>query len=314
MTSGTRSVSLLSRRTVLGSAIASVGLSAVPERLRAGFSTASIVVAIAFDGDSLLVAALDLSRSDDGGQTWEKLPAPEGGAILSLATHTDRPRRIFAGLASGGVALSEDGGRTWRAGGSGLPSGAVRALAVAAVLPNTIYAAVNGDGLWKSENAGQSWAFVMDRPWLVEAERDLLALASVKLATGMGGIWIYAGTGTGLTRVPDCFCRWQEVQAGDAMDALASGTALPPEAPLPAGEAIRALVSAPSAPEIMYAALPSGVWSSRNAGVVWSQLLPGNATALAVHPVRSSQVIASIDDSLNKSRDSGTNWSALAVI
>lgn len=314
MTSNTRSVSLLSRRSALVAAMAVFGLSAMPRRLRAGVSKALMVVATAFDGGSLLVAGQDLSRSNDGGETWEILPAPEGGAILALATHSDRPARIFAGLASGSVAMSDDGGRTWNARGSGLPGGVVRALTVAAALPDTIYAAVNGDGLWKSENNGQSWAFVMDRPWLVEAERDLLALASVERPTGMGGIWIYAGTETGLTRVPDCFCRWQEVQAGDAMDALATGAALPPEAPLPAGEAIRALVSASSAPEILYAALPSGVWSSRDAGVVWSQLMSGNATAVAVHPLRSSHVIAAIDEGLKQSRDSGTNWSALAAI
>ncbi|MDV4146746.1 hypothetical protein [Shimia sp. FJ5] len=58
----------------------------------------------------------------------------------------------------------------------------------------------------------------MDRPWLDDAERDPLALASVELETGMGGIWIYAGTEVGLARVPDCFCRWQDVQPGNAMD------------------------------------------------------------------------------------------------
>ena len=62
----------------------------------------------------------------------------------------------------------------------------------------------------------------MDRPYEDGAERDLLTLASVNAETGMGGIWIYAGTERGLTRLPDCLCRWQEVQPGDAM-AAASG-------------------------------------------------------------------------------------------
>ena len=98
------------------------------------------------------------------------------------------------------------------------------------------------------------------------------------------------------------------------MDALARGAALPDEVPLPAGEAIRALVSASSAPDILYAALPSGVWSSRDAGVIWSHLVPGNARAVAVHPLRSGQVVAALDDGLKQSRDSGTNWSVLAAI
>ncbi|MDP2739607.1 MAG: hypothetical protein Q8O82_13135 [Pseudorhodobacter sp.] len=86
------------------------------------------------------------------------------------------------------------------------------------------------DGLWRSADAGATWAFAMDRPWIAEAEREVLALASVNLASGMGGIWIYAGTGRGLTRVPDCFCRWQDVVAGDAMDALVADNA-----PVPVG-------------------------------------------------------------------------------
>ncbi len=140
-----------------------------------------------------------------------------------------------------------------------------------------------------------------------------MALASVNLASGMGGIWIYAGTEAGLTRVPDCFCRWQDVPPGDAMDALASGTQPAPEAPLPAGEPIQALVSAPSAPETLYAALPSGLWASQDAGVAWSRATPGDTSAIAVHPTDAAHLVAVIDGGFMESRDGGTTWTALAV-
>jgi|TARA_R110000824_G_scaffold335158_1_gene521716 photosystem II stability/assembly factor-like uncharacterized protein len=270
------------------------------------------MVALAFDGDALLAAGSDLLRSDDGGSSWTGLPVP--AAVLALATHPERPGRIIAGLASGGVALSEDGGRSWESRSRGLSEGEVDAVAIAAGQPDVIYAAVRGDGLWKSEDAGQSWSLAMDRPWLNEIERDLLALASVDLATGMGGIWIYAGTDTGLSRVPDCFCRWQDVQPGDAMDALVSGHAPPSEAPLPAGEPIHALASAPSAPGTLYAALPSGVWTSRDGGIVWSHLAGGFAVAVAVHPVDPDHIVAALDGGLKQSRDGGATWSALAAI
>ena len=152
----------------------------------------------------------------------------------------------------------------------------------------------------------------MDRPWLADAVRDLTALASVDLATGMGGIWIYAGTELGLTRVPDCFCRWQDVQPGDAMDALVSGKPAPMEAPLPEGETINALVSAASMPTRLYAALPSGVWESQDAGVVWSQKSNTRALAVAVHPANADHVVAVTRDGLIESRDGGANWTALA--
>lgn len=267
--------------------------------------------AIAFDGDALIAADGTLSRSDGGG-AWTPLPVPAGASILALATHPDRPARIAAGLSTGGIVLSEDGGRTWEVRSQGLPVAAITAITVAAAKPDTLYAAVRGDGLWKSEDTGRSWSFAMDRPWLADAERDLTALTSVELATGMGGIWLYAGTDIGLTRVPDCFCRWQDVQPGDAMDALVSGSSSPPEAPLPQGARIDALVSAASLPTRLYAGLPSGIWVSDDAGVVWSQRSSTRAEAIAVHPANADDVVIITPGGLTRSSDGGMTWTAVA--
>lgn len=298
------------RRAFLGTVLATAGLLALPSHARADSPVGGTINALAFDGNTVLVAGPRLSRRDDGGATWVQLPVP--GEVLALATHPARPGRIIAGLTAGGVVQSEDGGQNWEIRAGGLAAGAISAITVSAGQPDTLYAAVRGDGLWKSEDAGRSWVFAMDRPWIDEAERDLFALASVSLATGMGGIWIYGGTETGLTRVPDCFCRWQDVQPSNAMDALVAGAAPPAEAPLPAGEPIHALVSAPSAPATLYAALPSGVWISRDAGVVWSRLIEGDASAIAVHPSNTNHVVMAFDRGLMETRDGGTGWSVLA--
>lgn len=302
---------VLTRRRFLLTSATAVGVSALPKVLRAAGPAEAAVSALAFDGDALLVASSDLIRTDDGGGSWMPLPVP--GAVLALATHPERPGRVIAGLVSGGVALSEDGGRTWESRSGGLTDGEVDAVAIASGQPDMIYAAIRGDGLWKSEDAGQSWSLAMDRPWLEDSERDLLALASVDLATGMGGIWIYAGTEAGLTRVPDCFCRWQDVQPGNAMDALVSGDPPPSDAPLPAGEPIRALASAFSTPGTLYSALPSGVWASRDGGVIWSRVAEASASAVAVHPTDDAQVLAVLDGVLQLSRDGGATWAALAA-
>ncbi len=309
MTTMTKNSTRLSRRAFLGTMVAGAGLIGLPFSLRAAPAAAG--AAIAFDGDALILAGDTLSRSD-GARGWIELSAPAVGGILSLATHPGRPGRVAAGLAGGGIALSEDGGDGWEARSQGLPDAPVAAVTMAAAEPDTLYAAIRGDGLWKSEDAGRSWALAMDRPWLADAERDVTALASVDLATGMGGIWIYAGTELGLTRVPDCFCRWQDVQPGDAMDALASRKPAPSQAPLPEGETINGLVSAASLPTRLYAALPSGIWKSRDAGVVWSQIWPATALAVAVHPTNADHVVAITGDGLIESRDGGANWTALA--
>lgn len=297
------------RRAFLSWVVGAGAVLLVPGLARAG--RGSGIQALAFDGDALLAAGASLNVSGDGGDTWDERALP--GKVLALATHRDRPGLIAAGLAGAGVGLSEDGGATWRISNSGLPGGEFNAIAIASRNPDLIYAAVRGDGLYKSEDAGESWTLAMDRPWLNEAERDALALISVDLETGMGGIWIYAGTEDGLTRVPDCFCRWQDVQPGNAMDALVAGDAPPPENPLPEGEPVLSLASNPAKPERLYAALPSGIWTSGDGGVVWTQVADGAATVIAVHPRDETYIAAVIGDALKLSRDGGANWVATAT-
>jgi len=298
------------RRRFLAAGLSAGALLTLPGQLRAAGGQTDIR-ALAFDGDTLLAAGATMMTSTDGGRSWTEraIPSP----VSSLATHRARPGRVLAGLSEGGVILSDNGGATWTSRGDQLASGDVTALAVAAGDPDMFYAAIRGDGLWKSENAGASWSFVMDRPWLNDAERDPLTLASVELESGMGGIWIYAGTETGLIRVPDCFCRWQDVQPGNAMDALVAGNAPPEEAPLPTDEPVLSLVSAASSPATLYAALPSGVWSSQDGGVVWVQLAGGQARAVAVHPSDENYVAAIIEGNLKLSRDGGATWTAIAA-
>ncbi|WP_375600367.1 WD40/YVTN/BNR-like repeat-containing protein [Devosia sp. Naph2] len=306
-----RQNSALTRRRFLLTTCATLGLLAFPGALQAAEPGLHGYTALAFDGDAIIAAGSDLIRSNNGGDSWETLATP--GPVHALASHPGRTGKLFAGLEDGRIAISEDGGASWQDRSQGLPGAPIRAIAVAAAQPDLVYVAIEGDGLWKSEDAGQSWSLAMDRPWLADAEQDLLTLASVDLATGMGGIWIYAGTPVGLTRVPDCFCRWQDVQSGDAMDALVSGDAPPSEAPLPAGEPVLALASALSNSETLYAALPSGVWRSLNGGVAWSLALAGSASEVAVHPADPQFLIAIVDGNLKLSRDGGDSWTALAA-
>ena len=275
--------------------------------VQAGGAAAS---ALAFDGDALVVAGAQVWRHDLSGGPSATSAAPRA-TVRALACHPGRSGRLFAALDGGGLDRSDDGGGTWVAASGGLPQAQVTALAIAAGAPDTVYAAVAGDGLWRSGDAGVSWSLVMDRPWIADAEREVLSLASVDLDTGMGGIWIYAGTERGLTRVPDCFCRWQDVVAGDAMDALVAGTPTAPEAPLPEGEPVLALASALAAPERLVAALPLGLWASADGGVNWARVSDRIATALAVHPTDPSRIAAATSDGVILSHDGGASWAAL---
>lgn len=299
-----------SRRTMLAGLAASSALSAAAPRVAFAAVPSEPATALAFDGGDLLLAAAGIWRSEDGGATWSELSAGPSRSVTALATHPDRPGRILAAMEMGGVAASEDGGATWARRGAGLPEAAATALAADAHQPDALYVAVAGDGLWQSEDAGATWSFAIDRPWLDDAEHDVLALASVGSLSGMGGIWVYAGTAAGLVRVPDCFCRWQDVQAGNAMDALAAGEAPAPEKPLPSGEPVLSLALAPDVPEEILAATTSGIWKSTDAGVSWTRVSEAAARALAVDPADALHVVAASDGGILSSRDGGLTWAA----
>ena len=299
----------LSRRRVLSSGLAAMGMTMLAPGLARSAPRSALpgaVTALAFDGTAILAATPDgLLRYE--GDAWTRLDAPAGPS--ALATHPDRPGTILAGWRDGALRRSDDGGQSWAQADAGLPGAAILSIAVAAQAPDTIYAALEGDGLWRSEDGGETWEFVMDRPYLGGEEHDVLSLVSVSHETGMGGIWLYAGTRAGLTRVPDCFCRWQDVVAGDALDALVAGDAPVTAASLPEGEAVEILALAPDAPQRLLAALPSGLWLSMDAGVNWEQSASDPISALAVDPADPLDVISADAVGLRVSRDGGSNWS-----
>ncbi|SFC86994.1 WD40/YVTN/BNR-like repeat-containing protein [Tropicimonas isoalkanivorans] len=300
----------LHRRAFLGATAAACIVGTAPPLIAA---PSPQVRALVFAGSTVLAAGNGLMRSQNGGATWRAAAGPDQ-ELRALTTHPQRPDRVVAALDAHGLAVSDDAGASWRKAGAGLPAVAIDALATAATTPDTLYAAIAGDGLWRSEDAGETWAFVMDRPFLAEAERDVTALASVDLASGMGGIWLYAGTTFGMQRVPDCFCRWQDVQPGNALDALVPGGDAPETQPLPEGQPVRALVSPAAAPARLYAALPSGIWSTDDAGMVWRKTSDVEVLAIAVDPATPLSLVAATQGALTYSRDGGETWTAGAVI
>jgi len=80
---------------------------------------------------------------------------------------------------------------------------------------------------------------------------------------------------------------------------------------LPTKQPVAAFASDPTAKPVMYAALPDGLWKSRDAGKTWQQLAnpPGGITALAVHPATTDLVFAGTKDGrIFTTSDGGTSW------
>lgn len=159
----------------------------------------------------LFVGARPIHRSSDGGKSWqviEGIPKSEERAnITSIAIDASNPNLMYATGHGVGVVKSSDGGQTWKGSSAGLGGMATESFAIDARDSKILYVWVLNEGLYRSRDFGDSWHRVDDGP----QQQEIRSLVSVGLPTGMGGIWLYAGLDTGVTKSPDCFCGWERV-------------------------------------------------------------------------------------------------------
>ena len=276
------------------------------------------VTALAFDQSRLVLAAQGIWTSSDGGATFTRTGAGPGAPIAALAIHPDQVGVIYAATRSGGLMRSRDAGLSWQPAGPGLPTVPIDAVALAAHDPRIIYVALRGDGIWHSVGAAETWEFAMDRPLVDGVEADIQVLASVGTLSGMGGYWVFAGTAKGVSKVPDCFCRWSPLESTGLTATLAKDAApvvIDPALRLP-HLSVSSLALAPSTPEVLFAGLPSGIWKSADSGATWRLMSPGIAAPLlAVAPLDPNHVIAAATNgAILSSRDGGITWAAPAAV
>ena len=166
------------------------------------------VHALALDaaGRSLWLGAhAGLFRSEDGGRVWTKVGLPvnhDAPDIMAVTPDSRDAAVVYVATHEAGVFKTTDGGRTWSEVNSGLGGHDVHGLAIDPNAPTKLHALVRDDsqGLYRTTNGGRNWVRVDDGPG-----GETKVLTSVNLSTGMGGIYLYAGTAEGLQRNPDCF-------------------------------------------------------------------------------------------------------------
>lgn len=166
------------------------------------------VHALALDASGrvlFLGAHTGLFRSEDSGKTWQPVALPGQHShvdVMAVTPHLEDARVIYVATHEAGALKSADGGKTWREVNAGLGSLDVHGLALDPREPQKLHAAVRdkGEGIYRSTDGGGRWVRVDDGPG-----GEVKILASVNIPTGMGGIFLYAGTAAGLQRNPDCF-------------------------------------------------------------------------------------------------------------
>ncbi|MDR7553954.1 MAG: YCF48-related protein [Armatimonadota bacterium] len=163
-------------------------------------------LAIDVEGRSLFLGAhTGLFRSEDGGTSWQRVtlsPKHTHLDVMAIAPDPRDRRTIYVGTHEAGVFKTTDGGATWAEVNTGLAGRDVHGLAVDPTVAGKLHAAVReqGEGIYRTTDGGAKWTRVDDGPG-----GEVKVLASVNIPTGMGGIWLYAGTAEGLQRNPDCF-------------------------------------------------------------------------------------------------------------
>jgi photosystem II stability/assembly factor-like uncharacterized protein len=165
------------------------------------------VHALAMDAEGrtlFLGAHTGLFRSENGGRSWKKVPLAGKRShvdVMAVTPHLTDPKTIYIGTHEAGLLKSTDGGATWREINNGLGGLDVHGLAID---PNDgkLHVSIRekGEGIYRSTNGGGKWTRVDDGPG-----GEVKVLTSVNVSTGMGGIFLYAGTAEGLQRNPDCF-------------------------------------------------------------------------------------------------------------
>jgi len=189
-------------------------LSGVHSRLLAGQAAPKAgggfehVHALGMDagGQTLYLGAhTGLFRSEDGGRSWQKASLASKHShldVMAIAPHPRDPRTIYVSTHEAGVFKSADGGKTWREVNTGLGGLDVHGLAIDPSAPDKLHVAVRekAEGVYRTADGGGKWVRVDDGPG-----GEVKVLTSVNIPTGMGGIFLYAGTAEGLQRNPDCF-------------------------------------------------------------------------------------------------------------
>lgn len=218
---------------------------------------------------------------------WNPIGPPGPATVNSLAFDPQRPEIAFAGVFGGGIARSQDAGRTWRTSSEGLTHPDVSGLVVHPRLSRLVYAG-NGSSLVRSLDGGGRWS---ELP--VPGSR----LASFAPAPTDPSL-VYAGTDAGLFVSRDSGDSWRRVAGGG----------------LPSSYLAATLAVDARDPRLLYAGIfhdeGFGLWASHDSGDTWQRRLRTVPLQLICDPQRGGTVYLLKFGILQRSRDQGVTWEA----
>jgi photosystem II stability/assembly factor-like uncharacterized protein len=234
---------------------------------------------------------------------WSAI-GPSGGNIKSLAVDPETPGIVYAGTSGKGVYKSTDGGASWKAISSALPSSVdVTSLEIDPVTTATLYAVLTYNNqtsnpysrVYKSDNGGAKWN---------EADSGLPATDRVNsvVIDPKTPDTLYAGVSNankgGVYKSTDGGRSWRESDSG-----------------MPSHIGVTCLAIGPETSPVLYAGTCGrGVYKSTDGGVSWKAENSMTSTvtwptSLAIDP-KTITTLYALDQpyGLLKSTDGGSNW------
>jgi photosystem II stability/assembly factor-like uncharacterized protein len=252
-------------------------------------------------------------RSDDAGDSWQRLSAPKPElAVWSLAGHPRDPDTIFAGYEPCAVYCSTDDGSTWHrlpvdvtfpavSDHPDIPKRVI-SIAIDPADPDEIYASLEVGGLLRTLDGGKTWVNVIDGLYTDEGSVDIHSVVVNPKHPGQ----LTAATRFGTFRSIDRGLHWRDLKAPRLR---------------PIGSYCRVLAYAPGDAETLYLAAGNdfdgdrgALFISRDNGATWDQAdlgIPLKTTifSLAVNPNLQDHIFCSskIGQVLH-SADRGRHW------
>jgi len=232
-----------------------------------------------------------------GWDEMKRCPCQDGHAVVIDPSDHER---VFLTTNDGGLLLTEDGGRTWKDGGTrGFLSRSPRGVAFDPQEPRRVYASTFvGGGLFKSEDHGKHW------------QRRLFGSGTI-YTTGISvdpvDHSVYVATvGGGFALKPNGV--WKSTDFGETFTRIDRAPGAPPDEFLDlSGRGIT--VDPHNHTTIYLADRNSGLWRSQDAGASWINVYEPAAFSVTVDPVDPQIAYAgTIFQGVVKSRDGGSTW------
>lgn len=218
----------------------------------------------------------------------------------ALAIDPSDHRRVFLTTNDGGLIVTENGGHTWKDGGTrGFLSRSPRGVAFDPQDPRRVYASsFVGGGLFKSEDHGRHW------------KRRLFG-SSTTYGTGIAvdpvdhSVYVATLAG-GFALLPNGV--WKSADFGETLTRIDRAPDAPPGEYL--GLSGRGISIAPNDRNTVYLAdRRRGIWRSRDAGASWVNVYRTSAFNVTVDPAGDGIVYAGTGFlGVLKSTDGGTTW------